>query len=186
MMKGRINRTMSASDIIEIISIIASTAVSTIAIVISLKTLRQNSRALEESTRPYISMYLSCTYCSGTTVFLVMKNYGNSSAVITDFKSGMDLSICAYDKEFIPFSHIVGTNLAPNEAIKYPVQVENLPSDIAPVTMSISYQSHSTTYHEDTTINFLAHFDIAHFRYNSKENLQEISYSLQDISERLL
>ena len=48
---------MLASDIIEIIGIIASTTVSIVAIVISLITLKQNNKMIEESTRPVISIY---------------------------------------------------------------------------------------------------------------------------------
>lgn len=45
---------MTTTDIIEIIGIIASTTVSIVAIVISVMTLKQNSKMIEESTRPYV------------------------------------------------------------------------------------------------------------------------------------
>ena len=45
---------MTTTDIIEIIGIIASTTVSIVAIVISVMTLKQNNKMIEESTRPYV------------------------------------------------------------------------------------------------------------------------------------
>ena len=45
---------MTTTDIIEIIGIIASTTVSIVAIVISVMTLKQNSKMIKESTRPYV------------------------------------------------------------------------------------------------------------------------------------
>ena len=55
---------LALSDIIEIVGIIVSAIVSIVAIVISVKTLKQtqitneqNNRMLEESTRPYVTIY---------------------------------------------------------------------------------------------------------------------------------
>src|SRR5699024_476457 len=78
---------LTPSDIIEIISIIVSAVVSIVAIAISLKSLKQsritneqNNRLLEESTRPYITIYLDAiTICEQTSYF-VLKNFGNSPA----------------------------------------------------------------------------------------------------------
>lgn len=58
------------SDIIEIAGIIASTITSIIAIAISVKTLRQNNKMLEESTRPNIQIY---SIYSDTIVYIMIK-----------------------------------------------------------------------------------------------------------------
>ena len=67
------------SDIIEIAGIIASTITSIIAIAISVKTLRQNNKMLEESTRPNIQIY---SIYSDTIVYIMIKNFGQSSCTI--------------------------------------------------------------------------------------------------------
>ena len=52
-----VSQPLAPSDVIEILGIIASLITSVIAIVISVKTLHQNSQMIEESTRPYIVVY---------------------------------------------------------------------------------------------------------------------------------
>lgn len=77
---------LSKSDIINIISIIASLIPSIVAIVISIKSLRQNNKMIEASSRPYISIYVeSITLCEQTS-FFVIKNFGNTPAYINDFQ----------------------------------------------------------------------------------------------------
>ena len=64
MMKGMIimQCPLTVSDVIEIVGIIASLITSIVAIAISVKTLKQNSRMIEDSTRPYVSVYIGNTY----------------------------------------------------------------------------------------------------------------------------
>ena len=50
---------LSPSDLIQIAGIIVSLICSLIAIAISLKTLKQNSKMIENSTRPYIGIYIA-------------------------------------------------------------------------------------------------------------------------------
>lgn len=178
---------LSVSDVIDIIGIIISLVASIAAIIISVKTLRQNSKMIEESTRPLISMYIGTTYFSSTTTYLIMKNYGASSAVITDFSCSLDLSTCAYDSGYVPYSHVVGSNLCPGESLRFPILVTNLKKDIEPATVNISYKSQSKTYTEKLNINFSLQFDMLHVRANTKDqHLKEISFALQDIAEKML
>lgn len=178
---------LTPTDIIEIIGILATLITSIVAIAISVKTLKQNSKMIEESTRPYISMYLGTTYFSNTTMYLIMKNYGTSSAVITNFSCSYDLSHLAIDKEYVPFSHIVGSTLCPGESLLFPIDATCITEDMNSLNIQITYKTVQNTYIENSVINFAAHFDIAHLRANSKDNhLQEISFALQDIAEKML
>ena len=65
---------MQTSDIIEIISIIASLTTSIIAIVISILTLKQSSKAIIESSRADIVFYIDTL--TGAQQFLTIKNFG--------------------------------------------------------------------------------------------------------------
>lgn len=178
---------LTPTDIIEIIGIITSLITSIVAIVISVKTLKQNSEMIEESTRPYISMYIGTTYFSSTTMYLIMKNYGSSSAIITDFSCTYDLSQLAYDGKSVPFAHIVGSNLCPGESLQFPINARDLPDDVTKMDIKITYKSGSNMYTENTVINFASHFDMLHLRANTKEqHLKEISFALQDIAEKML
>ena len=175
--------TLTISDIIEIVGIIASLITSIVAIEISVKTLKQNSKMIEESTRPYISVYIGNTYFSTVHIYLTIKNFGSSSAVINGFKTDIDITPYAYDKNRVPFANIIGTTLCPGESIQYPIKLENDPDSLKNLKISLKYQSDTHQYNEDICINLSAHFDAVHVRANSDKS---ISYALQDIAEKML
>lgn len=178
---------LTLSDIISLLGIAASLITSITAIAISVKTMLQNSKMIEESTRPYVSIYIGTTYFSSTITYLVMKNFGQSAATITKFSATPDLSFIAYDKEYVPYSHIVGTHICPGESLRFPVNVTNLPREIDPIRIEFEYTSKTNTYTENISINLAANFDMLHMRANTKdEHLQTISFTLQDISEKML
>ena len=83
---------LTTSDIIDLINVISSFFLGLVGIAISLFALRQsriaikqNNQMLEDSSRPYITLYLdSITICEQQSYF-VLKNFGNTPACITDF-----------------------------------------------------------------------------------------------------
>lgn len=178
---------LSPSDIIEITGIITSLITSIVAIAISVKTLRQNSRMIEESSRPYISVYVGTTFFSNTVTYLIIKNFGASSAVITDFSADIDFSTCSYDNDHIPFEHIVGVQLCPSESIQFPVDSYKLSKSAKTFNIFIKYKSKEKEYCEKISVNFDAHCDRLHLRANSTgKHDKEISFALQDIAEKML
>ena len=178
---------LTASNIIEIFGIVISLFTSIVAIVISVKTLKQNSQMIEESSRPYITMYIGTTYFSSPIVYLVMKNFGSSSAEITNFNCSVDLSEYAYDTNRIPFAHILGTHLAPGQTLSFPIKVIGISRDVEPFIFEIEYKTFSKVYSETISLNFAANLDIIHMRANTKDqHMKEISFALQDIAEKML
>lgn len=174
---------LTVSDVIEICGIIASLITSIVAIVISVKTLRQNSKMIEESTRPYVSIYIGNTYFSTVNVYLIIKNFGSSSAVINGFETDIDLTPYAYDENRVPFTNIIGTTLCPGESMQYPIKLENAPDSLKTLKISLKYRSDTHQYNEDICLNLSAHFDAVHLRANSDKS---VSYALQDIAEKML
>ena len=91
------NISLSSSDIIQIISIFASLIMSTIAIIISLKTLQQNSKMIRDSSRPYVSIFFHPLF---NLDYLILKNFGNSTAKIISINTNVDFrtifSCCGY------------------------------------------------------------------------------------------
>lgn len=85
------NVQLSTSDIIQLIGIMASLLTSIIAIIISIVTVRQNSKILEEANRPVISIYGQSINPGAPMFYLVVKNFGNSSAYMTKFATDFDL-----------------------------------------------------------------------------------------------
>ena len=112
---------LSLSDIIEICGISASIITSIVAIAISVKTLKQNSKMLEESTRPQIQIYP--VHADGI-VYIIIKNFGCSEAVIDsiscshhftkDETLGDDLGSNIFDKT-------QGALMCPGYSIKCPL-----------------------------------------------------------------
>lgn len=73
--------TLSVSDWIQLIGILASSIIGTAGIVISVHTLRQNNKMIEESTRPNIQIY---PVYANSILYIVIKNFGSSEAIIDE------------------------------------------------------------------------------------------------------
>lgn len=81
---------MNTTDTINLFLASITTVTAIVSIAISIYTLRQNNRMVEESTRPFIVIYF--TYVDSLGYFII-KNEGNSLAVI-------DSLICDYEFEY--------------------------------------------------------------------------------------
>lgn len=158
-------------------------AVSVIAVVI---TLRQNSKMIEESTRPYISV---CFHPLFDINYLILKNFGNSTAKIVSFHTNVDFHVCIDDESHLPFTHISGTYLHPGERILSPIDhVYKLFGKYDSMEFDIIYKSSRKTYSEHIEINLRSYADHASIRetvtHENSENI--IAETLQDIAEILL
>lgn len=105
------------SDIINIISIIASTSVSIISIYYSHKAVKIASEAnkltadiTEEANRPVIVAYLDTIEINDFHKYLVIKNFGNTSATILDLKFSKDIDGLGFN-----MSSLVGYTMAPSQ-----------------------------------------------------------------------
>lgn len=180
------NIELSTSDIIQLIGIVTTSFTSLTAIIISVVSLRQNSKMIEESSRPYISVYIGATQFSQPLLYLIIKNFGESAGTITDFSSDIDLREYTYDSRHIPFGNIIGTTLSPKEEIIFPINVADSDKELNIMNISISYKSILKSYDENIQLNFPAYFDSIHLRVANKDYMQSISYTLQDIAEKML
>lgn len=104
--------------------IIASLFVGIVAIIISILTLKQNSKMIEESTRPYISIYYDYVDTLG---YFVIKNVGSSFAIIDSLSCShkFDENECGEDNPNL-FEQIIHANLSPNCSLRLPVIAHNL------------------------------------------------------------
>lgn len=173
---------LNAYEIIQIIGIISTSITSIVAIIISVVSLRQNSKVIEETNRPYISVYANCAKVYDPVLYLIIKNFGETSGTITAFSTDKDLSKCTINGEHIPFDNIVGTTLNPKEQIIYPIE-----PFLDSLNISITYKSTVKTYFENIHLNLNSQYDSIHPRVKGAGNeLEIISYTLQDIAEKLL
>ncbi len=105
------------SDIINIISIIASTSVSIVSIYYSHKAVKIASDAnkltseiTEEANRPVIVAYLDTIEINDFHKYLVIKNFGNTSATILDLKFSKDVDTLGFN-----MSSLIGYTMAPSQ-----------------------------------------------------------------------
>ena len=173
---------LTNSDIINLFGVIASLIVAIVGIGISVKTLRQNSKMLEASTRPNLQLY--SVYSNGI-LYIIIKNLGVSACVI-------DRITCSYiftGKETGNktmkgniFEKVIGAQMAPGFAIRCPLygskmQAYNLDFDI-------SYHSTSKKYQEHFSLNILSNSafgDIYPGTKTGTESLENIAKDLHDL-----
>lgn len=178
---------MEISDWINLSLSIASFLLAVISVVTVVITLKQNSKMIENSSRAYITVYGAITNYQAPLYYLIIKNFGSSSARVTKFKPNFDLSASVDKGKPIPFLHIVGTDIAPGQSFAAPVLYKNLSEQSEHITFEIEYISNSKTYHDIATIELSAYGELPIKRASSEGNeFKIISYTLQDIAEKML
>lgn len=176
---------LSASDIIQLLGMAASFLTALIAIIISLISLHQNSKMIKESTRAVISVYSQSINTGMPMLFIVIKNFGNSAAIIHKFDYDFDLSNCyGFNSSQDYLKNLVGSTLAPNQSRICRLDYEKLAQ---PVTFKIEYQSGRKKYRDSFTVDLKAGTDmlISKTATEGKE-LKAISYSLQEMLQKNL
>ena len=177
----------TTSNWIELIGIAFSLLTSIVAIWISIKTLKQNSLMIEESTRPYVIICGKVINFQDPTFYLVLKNHGNSGATITDIKCDCDLSKYSYSKKHIPFSHFSDTFIAPNQSFICALNKNDLFKNVHKIQFEIRYKSSNKKYCEKFSINLDSFTDLIQPRASTKDKeLKIISYAIQDLVEKHL
>jgi len=145
---------LSPSDTIQLLGIVASLITSLAAIIISLMTLRQNSKMIEDASRPVISIYGECINVGPSTFYIVIKNFGSSPAYITQFDYDFDFT-SAYLKykgeDFL--KTLVNSVIAPGQSRICALKYAELKQ---PITFKLSYSSGVKTYHEEMTVDLTA------------------------------
>lgn len=173
----------TTTDWIQLFSIIASLSISVISILVAVFTLRQNSKMIEESTRPYILIYDAYTNISSVHFYLILKNFGKTGATITEFKSNHDMSI--FDSKQPPFEHIVGTFLAPGQSIRAHIE---LPQNInLEINFDIKYKTSNKEYKQASSIHLAYLKNISSVRTKCEnKDFDVIGQTLQDLNEKYL
>ena len=176
---------LTPSDIVQILGIIASFLTAIVAIIISLVTLRQNSKMLEESSRAVISVYSQGINTGTPMLFLVVKNFGNSTAIIRKFDYDFDFTDCycfRADRDYL--KDLVGSTLAPRQSRICRIDYQKLN---CPVTFTLEYQSGRKIYRESFTVDLKAGVNLpAPKTATADKELKSISYTLQEMLQKNL
>lgn len=145
------------SGIVNLINIslaIFSFMLAAISIILVVLTVWQNSKMIENATRPVISVYISKIETSKKLgYYITVKNIGSSPAKILSFSSNKNLSDLSFSKKYIPFAGIVNSTLAPGQSISSVYNYDKA-IQMEDITVSVSYTSGVKTYNSDSYINF--------------------------------
>ena len=129
---------MDVSVIVNIILCVLSFVLAAISVVTVVITLKQNSRMIENSTRPYIVVYSEKTNIGFPTYYLCVKNLGQSGATISQFSCSKNLGEISFSSNVIPFQHLEGMFLAPGQTIYSSIDYAKA-KDLPPITFSLAY-----------------------------------------------
>ena len=179
---------MLLSDWINVALCILSFLLAAISVITVVVTLRQNQLMIENATRPYVKIYVAVTSFHVTQFHLVLRNSGQSSALITDFSSSIDLSNLVFDEKLpVPFEHIVGHTLDPGQSLQSPINHFALIASDIPLSFHIRYSSSGKSYEETVTINVPSYCDHTNTHASDGSNfIQVISNTLEEIAVRQL
>ena len=175
---------MPSSDVIQLISIIVASVIGVASIIISAFSLRQNSKMIEESTRPAISVYGSMTNFGTPQLYVVVKNFGQTTATITKFDYDFDfLGNQAYaDSKNINdwLKKLSNATLAPGQSMICALDYNNINK---PITFTIEYKSSTKTYPDKFTVDFKAGTAMLKFKSDgvNGDPITAISYALQEM-----
>ena len=159
--------------------------VGIVSVIISVCTLKQNSRMIEESTRPYVVIYLAQVNFQNPNLYLVIKNFGKTGATINTFYSSLALSAISHTGTEL-FKGIEKSFIAPGQSYVSVIDVLKLPTE-KNVTFKIKYSTETKNYSEEFEINLGSYHNVLSSRANTKDKeLKIISYSLQDLVEKHL
>ena len=128
--------------------ITAATAI--IAICISVVTVRQNHKIFKETNRPYITIYFNYIQVSGSSSYLIIKNFGNTGAVIDNITYDENIVLVKQLPHFKPFIHLKNTFIAPGQSISSFCEFSE---DEDPITFKINYHNGKDKYEETFHIN---------------------------------
>lgn len=161
---------------------------SAISIIITIITIRQNSRMLEASTRPYISIYFDYSNLGEPIGYFIVKNFGQSSGQIISlsYNDVVTQQSTKYCNVTAVFDGLVNNSIAPNQKFFVPIPLQNSPDGIC--TFDVSYRSSKKTYteHFEIVVKQLGKLSKSRIVNHQYKEYKLISYPLQEIAERLM
>lgn len=159
---------------------------SIVAVIIAICTLRQTSKQIEESTRPYLTVYQTRINLGEIRNILVLKNFGKSAAKINSIEYDKKLLKLSYFENFEPFKSTVGTTIAPGQSFKCEIK-PSINKDFE-VVFDISYTSLSSKeYNEKITLKLDSNRQNIQQRIDLKDpKLNKVFYAMQEIIEQNL
>lgn len=140
---------------------------------------------IENSARPYITIYGKKVNFGNPEYILIIKNFGASGATIKNFHSNIQLSKYACGNG--AFNNVCGLHLAPQQSVYCSLNIDKLNLDnIKELPFEIEYFG-IKNYTENVVLNFLADTENAlTSTHNQNNELKVISTAIQQMGKRML
>lgn len=177
---------METADTIQLILLIVTALGTSISIFISVSTLKQNSKMIEETTRPNIIFYKDTLDINGPIEYLVIKNIGGSMAHITSIifdKKQVEKLNSNYSKLTKALEYLNNSYIVPNQFYKMPIKTQDINFDT--LLLTISYSNNTKTYNESFVINLKQDYGINFTKQHSDNELKVISNAIQELIKRI-
>lgn len=169
-----------------------------ISVVTVIITIRQNNKMIEQSTRPVISIYTSQINVGSPSLYLIVKNFGSSPAVIRtiscdhDFADFLMGSNSLNHEELVnydPIKVLPGTIMAPGQSKICGLNYRNLPSELV---IDIVYEGTTGKHYKDCfkfdpkAGNGMIIGKSAGDNKDSLKDIKNISYTMQEMLQKNL
>lgn len=171
---------MELQTVTNIILSVLSFVLAAISVITVVVTLRQNSKMIEESSRPVISIYPQSINPGQPMFYLVVKNFGHSTAYLTEFISSFDFSECYNidsSKDYI--GQLSSCTIAPGQSYICHMDYQKIPDK---VHFSVKYKSSTKSYSEEIDVDLKSGVNMPTRKYATPgKEVLSISYSLQEL-----
>ena len=168
----------------DIIKSVFSIGVTITPILIAVLTLRQNSKMIEESTRPVVCVYSEYIIVGEGCLYLVVKNFGHSAAIIDEFDVDCDFTGCYMinsNKDFL--RELEGSLLAPGQCRTCLINYDKVKKKI---TFKIRYHNGSKHYEDLFRFEPTAAASLPTIVSTGDDNTKQIAQTLQEILKKNL
>lgn len=178
---------MSVADIINLSVGICTAITAIISVIIAVETMKQNNRMIKNSTRPYIAISFQSTNFQDFRLYVVIKNFGSSGAIIKKLKYS-DLLENVAQSGVSPFVGVEGTFLAPGQSIVCAINTRKFRDNkIDTLNVDVSYSDGESEYSESFPLNYEVYGKNPSIRASTEgKELKIISYAMQDLVEKQL
>lgn len=177
---------MSTSDTIQIISIIASLLTSTVAIIISVISVRQNAASIKAMSSPCITIYFEMVQIGSPLSYFVIRNIGHNAGQIIDlsYNDPVKNTVSMGQRMDSLMKNTINMRLAPDQRHLICFNLDDFDGDIA--TFDIVYGDSIHRYREHIVIPLNGYRDYTRFRSAAKDSQKIIANALQEIIEQNL
>lgn len=145
---------MDISTISNIVLAILSFILAFLSIFFVVITLRQNKKILEEASRPYISIFMDSIMIHNRQNYFVIKNFGNSNAIIKKFIYPDELKTSTQKNKDLnkQFERIENMVIAPGQSVLLPYGIPDYSSRIYEFEITYSANFSKKVYIEKITV----------------------------------